>query len=70
MKGGYLKLVKYTYGRKSHGDGGFRRVRRRRGVEKEEWGWAIGLGEYCNLGDCIRSEDGAKKGVSLGYSVV
>lgn len=39
------------------------------GLKKDGWSWAGGLGEYDSV-DCTRSEDGAKKGVSLGDRVV
>lgn len=39
------------------------------GVKKDGWSWAVGLGEYDSVG-YPRSEDGAKKGVSLGDRVV
>lgn len=39
-------------------------------VEKKNWWvWAVGLGA-CDLGDCTRSRDRAKKGVGLGGQVV
>lgn len=39
------------------------------GLKEDGWSWAVGLGEYDSV-DCTRSEDGAKKGVSLGDRVV
>lgn len=60
VKRDYLEFLKYICGRKSHGKGGFRRWEETAGVKKDEWGWAVDLGE-CDLVDCIRSEGRQRK---------